>query len=166
MNTLRELHTADLQRALDVPPHELRAWMKLEPFASREKKRRSATPFSPVDVLFLAVVQKLSTGGFAPKMLQSLSGDLYKAIQQPVAADRDDVLYLSSTPDGSWLVGSPNQAGFEMELKVPLAEIRERLLRFSGAYEISGQSELALISQVSARPGLTEALPSRKKVAQ
>lgn len=137
MAQILKLRSSDLMRALDAQPHELRAWLRLEPLASREKKRRSATAYTTLDMLFLAVIKKLDTAGFAPKALQTFSARVYKALQNPVAASETDELLLYQRGDGSWMVGAAPKGA--MEMKIPLRPARLQLLRYTGAHLISGQ---------------------------
>lgn len=147
----RDFHTSDLLRALDAQPHELRAWLQLEPLVSREKTRRSATAYSALDALFLAVVKQLDTAGFAPKTLQTFSAGLYKALQHPPGKDESDELLLYLKSGGSWRVGRPPEGVTTLELRLPLQETRLDLLRYTGAHLISPQLEMALLADIQNR---------------
>lgn len=153
MNKTQEFHSSDLMHALDAQPHELRAWLRLEPLASREKKRRSATAYTALDVLFLAVIKKLDMAGFAPKAMQTFSASLYKALQHPVAASETDELLLHQSVDGSWKIGAAPKGANTMEMKIPLRPARLLLLRYTGAHLISGQTELNLLASIQSKAG-------------
>lgn len=147
----RDFHTSDLLRALDAQPHELRAWLQLEPLASREKTRRSATAYSALDALFLAVVKQLDRAGFAPKALQTFSASLYKALQHPPGEDEPDELLLYLKAGGAWKVGPPPEGATALELRIPLQETRLDLLRYTGAHLISPQLEMVLLAAIQNR---------------
>lgn len=147
----RDFHTSDLLRVLDAQPHELRAWLQLEPLASRGKTRRSATAYSALDALFLAVVKQLDAAGFAPKALQTFSVSLYKALQHPPAKDGPDDLYLYLKAGGIWKVGQPPGNLAALELRIPLQETRLDLLRYTGAHLISPQLEMVLLAAIKNR---------------
>jgi len=149
MNQTQKFHSSDLMHALDAQPHELRAWLRLEPLVSREKKRRSATAYTALDVLFLMVIKKLDAAGFAPKELQTFSASIYKALQHPVAATANsDELLLHRRDDGAWKTGAAPAGGDAIELKVPLRHARAQLLRYTGAHLISGQAEMSLLASI------------------
>lgn len=147
----REFHTSDLLHVLDAQPHELRAWLQLEPLASREKTRRSATAYSALDALFLAVIKRLGAAGFAPKALHTFSASLYKALQHPPGEDEPDDLLLYLKVGGVWRVGQPPEGVDAVELKVPLQEARLNLLRYTGAHLISRQLEIAVLASIQSR---------------
>jgi hypothetical protein len=147
----RDFHASDLLRALDAQPHELRSWLQLEPLASREKTRRSATAYSALDALFLAVVKQLDAAGFAPKALQTFSASLYKALQHPPAKDEPDELLLYLKAGGVWRVGHPPEGATALELRIPLQETRLDLLRYTGAHLISPQLEMVLLAAIQNR---------------
>ncbi len=147
----RDFRTSDLLSALDAQPHELRAWLQLEPLASREKTRRSATSYSALDVLFLAVVKQLDMAGFAPKALQTFSASLYKALQHPPGKDEPDALLLYLKEGGVWKIGSPPEEATVLELRIPLQETRLNLLRYTGAHLISPQLEMVLLAAIHNR---------------
>lgn len=147
----QDFHASDLLRALDAQPHELRAWLQLEPLASREKTRRSATAYSALDALFLAVIQRMNTAGFAPKALQTFSASLYKALQHPPAGDEPDELHLYLKDGTVWKVGCAPEGIDALELKVPLQETRLRLLRYTSGQLISPQIEMALLAAIKSR---------------
>lgn len=152
----RDFHTSDLLRALDAQPHELRAWLKLEPLASRGKTWRAATAYSALDALFLAVVKQLAAAGFAPKALQTFSANLYKALQHPPAKDEPDELFLYLKAGGSWRVCPPpevatSEGATSLELRIPLQETRLELLRYTGAHLISPQLEMVLLAAIQNR---------------
>lgn len=144
-------YASDLLHALDAHPHELRAWLQLEPLASREKTRRSATAYSALDALFLAVIKQLNAAGFAPKALQSFSASLYKALQHPPGGDKPDELLLYLKVGGVWKVGQPPEGSAALELRIPLQEIRLDLLRYTGAHLISPQFEMVWLSSIQNR---------------
>ena len=144
-------HASNLLRVLDAHPHELRAWLQLEPLASREKMRRSATAYSALDALFLAVVKQLNAAGFAPKALQTFSASLYKALQHPPREDKPDELFLYLKAGGVWKVGQPPEGGAALELRIPLQETRLDLLRYTGAHLISPQLETAWLASIQNR---------------
>lgn len=155
MRQTQNFHSSDLMRALDAQPHELRAWLRLEPFASRERKRRSATAYTAFDLLFLAVVKMLDTAGFAPRALQTFSASLYKALQHPVAEGEPDELVLYRGAEGAWKVGAAPEAGNAMELRIAVRSARLQVLRYTGAHLVSGQVELNLLTPLkgkSSRP--------------
>lgn len=153
--THRDFRTSDLLCVLDAQPHELRAWLQLEPLVSRERTRRSATAYSPIDALFLAVVKQLDAAGFAPKALQTFSVSLYKALQHPPGKDEPDELLLYLKAGGSWRVGYPPEGAVALELRIPLQEARLGLLRYTGAHLLSPQLEMALLASIksSSRQG-------------
>jgi len=148
---IQEFHASDLMRALGAQPHDLRAWLRLEPLASRERKRRSATAYTALDVLFLAVIKKLDTAGFAPKALQTFSASLYKALQHPVATAETDEVLLCQSVDGSWKVGAAPEDSDTIELKIPLRPARLQVLQYTGAHLISGQGELNLLTSIQSK---------------
>lgn len=148
MNQTQKFHTSDLTRALEAQPHELRAWLRLEPLASRERKRRSATAYTALDVLFLVVIKKLDTAGFSLKALQTFSASIYRALQHPVAASGTDELMLYQGIDGSWNVGAAPADANAIELKIPLGPARLQVLQYTGALLISGQGELNLLASI------------------
>lgn len=147
----RDFHTSDLLRALGAQSHELRAWLKLEPLASREKTRRSATAYSALDALFLAVVKELDAAGFAPKALQTFSAGLYKALQHPPGKGEPDELLLYLKAGGAWKVGDPPEGVAAIELRIPLQDTRLDLLRYTGAHLISPQLEMVLLASIQNR---------------
>lgn len=144
-------HASDLLRALDAHPHELRAWLQLEPLASREKMRRSATAYSALDAFFLAVVKQLNAAGFPPKVLQTFSASLYKSLQHPLREDKPDELFLYLKAGGVWKVGQPPEGAAALELRIPLQETRLDLLRYTGAHLISPQFETAWLASIQNR---------------
>lgn len=144
----RDFHTSDLLRVLDAQPHELRAWLQLEPLASREKTRRSATAYSVLDALFLTVIKQLDTAGFAPKALQTFSAPLYKALQHRPGEDEPDELLLYLKAGGVWRLGQPPAGATAVELRIPLQEARLDLLRYTGAHLISRQLEIAMLASI------------------
>lgn len=148
MKEVQTFKSANLMRVLNAQPHELRAWLRLEPLASREKKRRSATTFSALDVLFLSVVKQLDTAGFSPKALKTFSASLYKALQRPIAGADTGELVLYQRDDGSWKIGAPPEGVDAMELKIPLRSTRLHLLRYTGAHIIAAQSEMGLLALI------------------
>lgn len=147
----RDFHTSDLLRALDAQPHELRAWLQLEPLASKKKTRRSAAAYSALDALFLAVIKRLDAAGLSPKALQTFSAGLYKALQHPPAEDEPDELLLYLKPDGVWKTGYPPEGLEALELKIPLGGARLNLLRYIGAHLIAPQLEIALLASIDNR---------------
>lgn len=151
MKETQTYKSAELMRVLDAQPHELRAWLRLDPLASREKKRRSATAYTPLDVLFLAVVKQLDTAGFSPKALKAFSASLYKAIQRPAAGAETGELALYLKDDGPWRIGTPPEGVDAMELRIPLRSIRLHLLRYTGAHIIAAQTEMGLLALVENR---------------
>lgn len=146
MNSAQNFHASDLKRALDARDHELRAWLSLEPLLSRPKARRSATAYTALDLLFLAVIQQLHQAGFAPKALQTFSAALYKAIAQPVAARSADELHLHQGADGTLKMGAPAPDAQALALRLPLQPARARVLHYTGAHLIAGQGELPLLT--------------------
>lgn len=144
----RDFHTSDLLRALDAQPHELRAWLQLEPLASREKTRRSATAYSALDALFLAVIKQLDAAGFAPKVLQTFSASLYKALQRRPGEGEPSELLLYLKAGGIWKLGQPPEGVDAVELRIPLQEARLNLLRYTGAHLISRQLEIAVLASI------------------
>ena len=144
-------HASDLLHALDAHPHELRAWLQLEPLASREKTRRSATAYSALDALFLAVVKQLNAAGFAPKALQTFSASLYKALQHTPREGKPDELFLYLKAGGVWKVGQPPEGDTGLELRIPLQETRLDLLRHIGAHLISPQLEMVWLASIQNR---------------
>lgn len=130
--------------ALGVKHHELRAWLALEPLASRSTRARSATTYTPVDLLFLAVVKCLDDSGIKLEALRSFSKALHKQLQQPVTED-NDVLELHGDGTEALQLGSaPAGAATPVHLSLSLGPIRKGLMRFRGADKISGQRELNL----------------------
>jgi len=144
----RDFHSSDLQSALNAQPHKLRAWLQLEPLASREKARRSATAYSALDALFLAVIKRLDEAGFAPKALQTFSANLYKALRHPPAENQPDELLLYLKAGGAWKIGRASAGIDALELRIPLAEIRLDLLRYTGAHLFFPQLEMALLTSI------------------
>lgn len=144
----QELHTSDLCRALDAPQHKVRGWVTLEPLGSRKRKHRSATAYSGVDLLFLGVIKTLDDAGFSLKGMKGFSALAYQQVQRPVSADQDELM-LHLTDDGTWKAG-PAPAGLRpaVEIKAPLQKIRLQLLQYTGAHEISGQTEMNLLASV------------------
>lgn len=147
----RDFHASDLMLALDAQPHELRAWLQLEPLASREKTRRSATAYSALDALFLAVIKRLDAAGFAPKALRAFSANLHKALQHPPVEHEPDELLLYLKADGVWKAGCPPEGMDVLELRIPLPAIRLSLLRYTGAHLIAPQLEMALLASIDNR---------------
>lgn len=145
-------HASDLMRALEAQPHELRTWLKLEPFCSREKKRRAATAYSTLDALFLAVIKKLDAAGFAPKALQTFSASLYKALQHPPVENEPDEVFLHRKGDGGWKIGKAPVPGDSLELRIPMLDVRLHILRYTGAHLLSPQLEMALLAAIPSKP--------------
>src|SRR5579864_8288869 len=113
MPRAHELRKADVLQALGAKAHELRAWLQLEPLASRSTRARSPTRYTPVDLLFLSVVQTLDGAGLKLQALQSFSKALYKQLQQPTGAGSDgknDVLEVHQGSGTNWKLG-PAPAG-------------------------------------------------------
>lgn len=145
----REFRSADLRSLLGVDPHGLRGLLALEPLASRERSRRSATAFTALDALFLAVMNRLHQLGFAPKALQGIGPAVHAALQKPVVAKSSDELRFHQSPNGTLALGEAPRGSSAIELVVPMPAVRLQLLRFTGADQIVGQGELALLSQLS-----------------
>ncbi len=144
MKRTQVLRRSELLEALGVELHELRYWLELEPLASRPTKARSATHYTPVDLLFLTVIQALDGGGLKLQTLQSFSKGLYKLLQQP--AGKNDVLEIHQENGASWKLG-PAPVGVEvLELRVPFAPARRRVLEYTGAHLVAGQTELNLLA--------------------
>jgi hypothetical protein len=156
----REFRSGDLQCLLQVDRHVLRTLLDLEPLASRERTKRSATHYTALDALFLVVMQRLHSLGFAPKALDGVSAAIHQALQRPVVAGRSDELRLHQTIAGGLAVG-PAPEDSAIELIVFLPPIRLHLLQYTGAGQIAGQAELALLGQV-ARPTLRRAHSARR----
>jgi hypothetical protein len=148
MAETQELHRAGLLKALGAKPHELQAWLKLEPLASRPTKERSATAYTTVDLLFLAVIKTLHSSGLSPKALKSFSASLYRAIQQPIEAGARDEIRLHHDGDGKWRVGSPSASVEAVQMLVALAPARRLVVEFTGAHLVSGQRELKLLTSI------------------
>lgn len=144
----RDFKPADLQDLLQVDVHVLRSLLELEPLASRERTRRSATPYTALDALFLVVIRRLHLLGFAPKALKKVSAAIHQALQRPVMAGRSDELRLHEAPEGGLAVGSAPE-GSAVEMILHLKPIRLLLLQYTGAGQIAGQAELALLGQVA-----------------
>lgn len=151
----REFRSGDLRSLLQVDGHVLRMLLALEPLASRERTKRSATGYTALDALFLVVIQRLHSLGFAPKALEGVSAAIHQALQRPVMAGRSDELRLHQTVTGSLAVG-PASGCSAIELTVFLPPIRLHLLQYTGADQITGQAELALLGQI-AHPTLRRA---------
>lgn len=149
----REFRSADLRTLLQTDQHVLRALLALDPLASRPRTKRSPTSFSPLDAMFLVVMSRLHTLGFPPKALQCVSAAIHQVLTRPVAAGRGDELRLHQSVDGRLAVGDPPSEGGAIEITVPLRPVRLQLLRYTGADQIVGQTELALLGQLpSAAP--------------
>lgn len=163
----RNFHTADLLSALNAQPHDLRAWLQLEPLSSREKVRRCATAYSALDVLFLALIKQLHVAGFSPKALQTFSASLYKALQHQPGKDEPDELLLYFSAAGFWKVGRHSEGADGLELRVPLQEIRLNLLRYTGAHLISPQLEMVMLAAIPNRSsrGINSGGGNRRRVS-
>jgi hypothetical protein len=138
----------------------LRTLLDLEPLASRERVKRSATRYTALDALFLVVMQRLHALGFTPNALEVVSMAIYQALQRPVVAGRSDELRLHQTLAGGLALGAATEES-AIELTVFLPPIRLHLLQYTGAGQITGQAELALLGQVS-RPELHRASSARR----
>lgn len=156
----REFRSGDLQSLLQVDRHVLRTLLDLEPLASRERTKRSATRYTALDALFLVVMQRLHSLGFAPKALEGVSAAIHQLLQRPVMAGRSDELRLHQAITGGLAVG-PASEDSAIELTVFLPPIRLHLLQYTGADQIAGQAELALLGQI-ARPALRRASAVRR----
>jgi hypothetical protein len=165
MSPTQKFRTSDLMRALDSQAHELRAWLRLEPLVSREKKRRSATTYTALDLLFLAIIKRLDTAGFAPKALRTFSASLYKALQRPVSTGALDELLLYHGVDGCWKVGAGPEGANAMQLRIPLRPLRVQVLQYTGAHLISGQTELNLLAPIQSPTSPSTANPGRARKA-
>lgn len=143
----REFRSSDLRALLQTDPHVLRTLLALEPLGSRIRTKRSATPYAALDALFLMVMARLHALGFSPKALQGVSASIHQNLQRPVAAGRSDELHLHQAGTGRLALG-PAPGDDAIELVVPLPPVRLRLLQYTGAGQITGQTELALLSQV------------------
>jgi hypothetical protein len=144
----RAFKPADLQDLLQADVHALRSLLELEPLASRVRTRRSATSYSALDALFLVVMRRLHLLGFAPRALKQVSGAIHQALQRPVMVERSDEIRLHEAPRGGLAVG-PAPEGSAIEVTLSLQPIRIHLLQYTGAGQIAGQAELALIGQVA-----------------
>lgn len=148
MNRTQDIYTRDIKRALGAREHEVRQYVALEPLASKDRAWRAATPYTSLDLLFLAVIQQLHRAGFAPKALGSFSAALHKSLALPVPAGAADVLVLHQDNRGALKLGPAPNGLLAMELKLPLAPARNLVLQYTGAYLVSGQGELNLLSSV------------------
>lgn len=148
-----EFQSADLAQVLNAKSHELRTLLQFEPLASREKKRRSATHYSAMDVLFLLVVKKLYDGGFAPKSISTFSASLYKTLQQTATLSSNDEIVMHRKEDGAWKFGAAPANQDAMELKIPLRQSRAHLLRFTGVHQIAPQTEMPFLASVQSTTG-------------
>lgn len=144
----QEIYSRDIKRALGAREHEVRQYVALQPLASRDRAWRAATPYTALDLLFLAVIQQLHRAGFAPKALGSISAALYKALAQPVSAEAADILMLHQDNRGALKLGPAPENSLAMEIKLPLEPARLLVLQYTGAHLVSGQGELGLLSPV------------------
>jgi hypothetical protein len=151
---------------LEAKPHELRAWLRLEPLASRQKDRRHAVNYSPLDALFLVVVKRLDAAGFAPKALQSFSASLYKALQHPPAESEPDELFLHRKPDGAWKTGRSAAGADGLELRIALRQARANLLRYTGAHLLSPQIEMLLLTPIASGSTKDAQQPAARRAAR
>ena len=147
MKGTQQLHRAQLLTALSVKPHTLRAWLSLEPLASRPTEERSANAYSPVDFLFLVVVQQLSMAGLELEAMKSFSQELHRRLGQPARKDDTLPVFLDG---GRWKPGVAPAGSETLELRVPLAPARRQVLEYTGAPIVSGQREIALLTSVRA----------------
>lgn len=147
----REFRSGDLRSLLQVDTHVLRMLLNLEPLGSRERIKRSATRYTALDALFLVVMQRLHVLGFAPKALEGVSAAIHQALQRPVVAGRSDELHFHQTTAGGLAIG-PASEGSAIEVTVSLPPIRLHLLQYTGAGQITGQAELALLGQIARSP--------------
>ena len=163
-----ELHSSHLKRALDVRQHELRALLALEPLASREKARRYATAYTTFDVLFLAVAKRLFEAGFAPKAMQKFSASVYKSLQHMPGKNEPDELRLYLKDGAGWKVGPAPEGSDALTLTIPLKEIRQQLLQFTGAHLIAPnqkQREMVFLTPVQNKAPRNAGGISRKRSA-
>jgi hypothetical protein len=159
----REFRSADLRTLLQTDQHVLRALLALDPLASRTRTKRSPTSFSPLDAMFLLVMSRLHTLGFSPKALQGVSAAIHQVLTRPVATGRGDELRLHQAINGRLTVGGPPSEGGAIEITVPLRPVRLQLLQYTGADQIVGQAELALLGQLSSAPSRRANTPRRSR---
>lgn len=153
---------------LQVPAHVLRLWVEsLEPLKLRATHARSATPYTAMDIFFLAAIKSLTTAGLSFQALRSVSASVYKAIEQPVVArGADDVLRLYSLGEGQWELGIPTGAA-AITLTAPLAELRVQTSAYTGGSRVSGQVEMRLgLTMVSGQDSRRHAPAQERRVSR
>jgi hypothetical protein len=100
--------------------------------------------------LFLLAIQRLGAAGLTPKAIDQFSAEIYKAVQRPVPEGAGDQIVLRQSMDGRWRVGD-SKATHVLEISIPMQSLRQQLLRYTGADQVGGQSELALLNAIRTR---------------
>ncbi|MCU7805760.1 MAG: hypothetical protein KZQ96_21470 [Candidatus Thiodiazotropha sp. (ex Lucinoma borealis)] len=141
-------HRYQLLQLLDVRHHELRAWLDLEPLASRTTKSRSATDYSILDALFLMVIKKLTAAGFPPKSLKKFSQAIYESLQKSLQQGVTDEIHLYQGMEGQWLTGTAPSGQDCVQIIVPIRQARIDVYEYTGAHLINPQGEMALLASM------------------
>lgn len=98
-----------------------------------------------------------------PKALQGISEAVHEALQRPVAATRLDELRFHQSEDGQIAFGAATSELQTIEMVVPLTAIRLQLLQYTGAGQITGQTEMALLGRLSHNAPSSPAVARRSR---
>lgn len=142
---------SEIEQLLSASEHHVRSWVEnLEPLASKERQARSATRFTPAEVLFLAVVSKLHDAGVTWKHLAPISQPLFQMLRKPQSIGKTDVLVLWKTTKGWQFVGTPDPAC--VIVQVPVWDAREIVKRKMDDEVVHVQRDLNLGVAALRRP--------------
>lgn len=139
------LRVANVARFLELEKYVIHKWIgRLEPFASRPTRERSAIEFNGADLLFLESLRVLIVdAGISLEKVAQFSSQLYDAVQKPWAANGDEPLAIYRALDGQWQVGG-KITGSVVTIHIPLGEIQRKTLAVLGVTGEWQQRELAL----------------------
>lgn len=99
MPNIVTLKTKNICEAIGIGRHQLRAWTDvLPPYVYRQTSERSARHFDPVDLLFFAVVNHITTGlGLSLKFLRGVSAELYTRLSEPHSMTSGAYILMTET---------------------------------------------------------------------
>lgn len=128
------IKTKDICEALGVGKHQLRAWTdSLSPFSVRETKERSANQYDPGDLMFFAVVQRLTDEfGLSLPFISKCSQQLYGCIREPQSLTYQPYIFINIESNSCSWIGLNNMQGEGIVFSVqPAQELVFQYLGFS-----------------------------------
>lgn len=125
------LKTKDICEALNIGRHQLRTWVdNLPPYANHPKAERSASRYTPADLLNFAVIKHLTEQyALSLPFLSKCSESLYSCIREPQSLTSGRFVFITAHGTSHFTIALDRvlQEGIVVDLRPPQALVYQYL---------------------------------------